>query len=162
METLYTPVFITSNSEVESYKAKEGVHYVDAFSHQLKELFIIEYPIYSGDRKKEGYATPEFTAFCDAQKTNFVHVYYPWNQSVVKTMPKTEYLRMKTNRNQDLITAEEQKKLETYRVGVFGMSVGSNVAFVLTQAGISNKIILAYGTFFFMLWMVFKVCLARS
>jgi len=61
----------------------------------------------------------------------------------VKTVRAKDYFILKTNRNRDLITADEQEKLAKYRVAVLGMSVGSNIAFVLTQAGISQEITLA-------------------
>jgi hypothetical protein len=42
-----------------------------------------------------------------------------------------------------LITAKEQAVLAEFKVAVLGMSVGSNIAFLLMQAGISRKITLA-------------------
>ncbi len=115
----------------------------DAFDRQLKELFYIDNHQFIGRPKPEAYATPEFTAYIEAKKNDCNYVYYPWLNTVVKTVKKDDYLKLKTNRNQDLITAEEQAKLRDYKIGVFGMSVGSNIAFVLTQAGISNKIVIA-------------------
>jgi len=141
---VFTPIFLKEEGEVQDLVIKQPhVVLVDAFSTQLKELFIIENPIYAGEKKAEGYQTEKFKEFCNQHVNNFIHVYYPWNYSVVKTVKKEEYLKLKTNRNQDLITANEQQKLSRYRVGVFGMSVGSNIALVLTQAGISNNIIIA-------------------
>lgn len=116
---------------------------VDAFSRQLQELFFIENHAFIGTPKPEAYASEEFKNFCAAKENAFVYVYFPWNNTLVKTVGKDEYFKLKTNRNQDLITAEEQLKLRDYKVAVLGMSVGSNIAFVLTQAGISNDIILA-------------------
>jgi molybdopterin/thiamine biosynthesis adenylyltransferase len=140
----FTPVFLEDEKEVSILLKKQPhIVLVDAFSHQLKELFIVENPIYAGETKAEGYQTEKYKEFCDQRANNFIHVHYPWNHSIVKTMQKDEYLKLKTNRNQDLITASEQEKLSQCRIGVFGMSVGSNVALVLTQAGISNDILIA-------------------
>jgi ribosomal protein L7Ae-like RNA K-turn-binding protein len=136
-----TPIFMEKEKEVQRLLLKQPhTVLVDAFSRQLKELFIIENPIHASEKKIEVFATKEFKKFCDKHANNFTHVYYPWNHSVVKTVKKNEYLRLKTNRNQDLITREEQEKLSKCRIGVFGMSVGSNISLVLTQAGISNEI----------------------
>lgn len=115
----------------------------DAFSRQLKELFIIQTPRFIGVPKEEVFASPEFAEYCEQKKEGFVYVYYPWLNALVKTVPAEEYLALKTNRNQDLITAPDQRVLRNYKVAVLGMSVGSNIAFVLTQAGISNSIVLA-------------------
>jgi molybdopterin/thiamine biosynthesis adenylyltransferase len=140
----FTPIFFEDEKAMqELLKEKPHIKLVDAFSHQLKELFIVENPTYAGERKQEGFKTKEFQDFCERYKNNFIYVHYPWNHSVVKTLKKEEYLKLKTNRNQDLITAEEQNKLSRCRIGVFGMSVGSNIALVLTQAGISNDILIA-------------------
>lgn len=140
----FTPTFLDDEKAVQTLLTEQPhTVLVDAFSHQLKELFIIENPIYAGEKKEEGFQTKNFQEFCNQHVNNFIHVYYPWNHSVVKTIKKDEYLKLKTNRNQDLITASEQEKLSRCRIGVFGMSVGSNIALVLTQAGISNDILIA-------------------
>lgn len=144
MEKEVAPIFLKDEKEIQALLKKQPhTILVDAFSRQLKELFIIENPIYAGERKEEGFQTKKFKKFCETHKNNFIHVHYPWNHSVVKTVKRDEYLKLKTNRNQDLITTQEQEKLSNCRVGVFGMSVGSNIALVLTQAGISNDIIIA-------------------
>jgi len=140
----YTPTSLEDDKVLQELLAKHPhTILVDAFSRQLKELFIIENPIYAGEKKEEGFQTEKFKEFCDTHKNNFIYVHYPWNHSVVKTIKRNEYLKLKTNRNQDLITAKEQEKLSNCRVGVFGMSVGSNIALVITQAGISNDIVIA-------------------
>lgn len=140
----FIPIFLEDEVEVKTLlKSQPHIILVDIFSFQLKELFIILNPIYAGEKKEEGFQTEKFQEFCNQYIKNFTYVYYPWNYRVVKTVKKNEYLKLKTNRNQDLITAQEQEKLSHCRVGVFGMSVGSNVALVLTQAGISNEIIIA-------------------
>jgi molybdopterin/thiamine biosynthesis adenylyltransferase len=142
MQHTFEPVFI-KDAEAEALKSKSETVYIDAHQHQIKELFIIDHPQFSGEKKQEGFATEQFTEYAKRQQDNFVYVYYPWNYTLVKTMPENEYFRLKTNRNQDLITFDEQQKLSNLRVGVFGMSVGSNVALVLTQAGISREIVIA-------------------
>lgn len=139
----YKPI-IVKDGEFESLsKSEKQPVFVDAFDYQLKELFFIENTKFIGEDKKEVYKTEEFKKFVENRKSDFQYFYYPWNNHIVKCALKDDYLALKTNRNQDLITAEEQKKLRDYNIAVFGMSVGSNIAFVLTQAGISNKIIIA-------------------
>lgn len=146
MEQLDTnkPLFLKSENDAKDFLSKNPhVQLVDAFSRQLKELFFIDKNKFIGEDKEKTYRTEEFKNYCLKKANDFIHVYFPWNFHLVKTIKQDDYFRLKTNRNQDLITAAEQIKLRDYRVGVFGMSVGSNIAFVLTQAGISNKIIIA-------------------
>jgi len=138
------PVFIKNEKLVKEFLRKnKHIIYVDAFSHQVKELFFIKNHEFIGQNKEEVYKSPSFLKFLKDIKGKYTHVYYPWNHTLVKIVTKDDYLTLKTNRNQDLITKEQQKKLSDLKLGVFGMSVGSNIAFVLTQAGISNNITIA-------------------
>ncbi|MBK5215811.1 MAG: ThiF family adenylyltransferase, partial [Candidatus Pacebacteria bacterium] len=140
----YKPIFLREERLAQKLlKQKPYLVYVDALKHQLKELFFIENNNYIGQEKKIVFKTKDFIDFCDKNSNYYIYVYYPWNNTLVKTIKKDKYLTLKTNRNKNLITSDEQKKLRDLRLGVFGMSVGSNIAFVLTQAGISNSITLA-------------------
>ncbi len=116
---------------------------VDAFSRQVRELFFIENPKFIGIEKKKAHQSPDFKRYQRSKADAFGFVYYPWLKILVKCVGRTDYFKLKTNRNHDLITPEEQEQFSACRIGVFGMSVGSNVAFVLTQAGIANKITIA-------------------
>lgn len=136
------PVIISSGDSIDLHK-KIAIKYVDAFQHQILELFEIVHTKFIGSSEEEMKKSKEYNIFTKKMEGNFVHVYFPWNQHLVKTVPKSEYLILKTNRNQDLITAEEQLKLRDYSVAVLGLSVGSNIALTMTQAGVSNRIIIA-------------------
>ena len=139
----YKPLFLSEDEVSKLKNSYPQIIIVDAFSRQIKELFFIDNLSYVGKEKKAVYADEVFKRY-EAKKQNaYTYVYYPWNGHIVKTVRDKDYFRLKTNRNQDLITAAEQEKVSRYKVAVFGMSVGSNIAFVLTQAGISQEIILA-------------------
>jgi hypothetical protein len=139
----YRPVFL-NDTEVEKLRHDHShILYVEAFPRQIKELFFIDNHQYIGTNKEETYRTADFKEYVESKKDSYTYVYYPWNYHLVKTVGAEDYFQLRTNRNQDLITAIEQKKLNDYKVAVLGMSVGSNIAFVLTQAGISNEITLA-------------------
>ena len=142
-KSLYKSCLIRKERELKPLLKNKGLNYIDAFSYQLKELFFIEKNQFIGQKKDFVYKTKEFKEYIKDRKDNFVHIYFPWNNTLVKTVPGDAYIELKTNRNRDLITKEEQAILLKTKVGVFGMSVGSNIAFVLTQAGISNEITIA-------------------
>lgn len=124
-------------------KQKQNLIFTDAFDNQIKELFLIKNHDYIGKPKIESFLTNDFKKHKKLNSNKYRFFYYPWNNHLVKIINKEEYLILKTNRNKNLITEKEQKILRNLRVAVFGMSVGSNIAFILTQTGISNSIIIA-------------------
>lgn len=134
---------IIPNKDVAKLKEDASTTYVDASSPQLKELFLIENPQYVPASKEDAYASSDFKKFCKKKSTNTIYVYFPWNHHLVKTLSENDFFSLKTNRNQDLITKEEQAVLYNKKVAVFGMSVGSNIAFLLSQAGISKEMTIA-------------------
>ena len=137
------PEFFDTKQAEELRANNPHIFYVDAFPRQIRELFFIDNTTFIGTDKAAVFASQDFSAYVQSKEDEHVHVYYPWNYHLVKTVTARDYFRLKTNRNQDLITADEQKKLADFRVAVLGMSVGSNIAFILTQAGISRNITLA-------------------
>jgi molybdopterin/thiamine biosynthesis adenylyltransferase len=62
-------------------------------------------------------------------------VYYPWRSHLAHILPEKEYFQVRTARNKNLITAEEQEKFYTATVGIGGLSVGSSIAYALTLQG---------------------------
>ena len=66
-------------------------------------------------------------------------VHYPWLSSLVHFASPEDHYDMRTYRNRNLITKEEQMKLQLTRVAVIGLSVGSNVLDRLVQSGIGNQ-----------------------
>lgn len=72
-------------------------------------------------------------------------VYYPWSRELVHTLGQEDFEALRTIRNRDLITPEEQEKLFNFNALCFGMSVGSACSLALGQSGISRKIKLVDG-----------------
>jgi hypothetical protein len=72
-------------------------------------------------------------------------VYYPWNGNLVHVLTQSDFEDLRTIRNRDLITFEEQAKLADFSAACFGMSVGSAGALALAISGISRKIKLIDG-----------------
>lgn len=69
-------------------------------------------------------------------------VYYPWLNRLVHVPPKEEFRSLRTSRNRNLITTEEQHKLYDVTILVIGMSVGSNVVEALVSQGVGGKLVL--------------------
>lgn len=70
-------------------------------------------------------------------------IYYPWRQAVVHLLPKEAFEQVRTNRNQEKITHQEQRCLSKKCIGVIGLSVGHSAAITLVQEGICGEIRIA-------------------
>ncbi|HRO98815.1 MAG TPA: ThiF family adenylyltransferase [Flavobacteriales bacterium] len=60
-----------------------------------------------------------------------VWVYYPWAQRLVHLLDEQEFSLVRTDRNRNKITREEQALLATKKVGVIGLSVGQSVSLTM-------------------------------
>ncbi|MFH1286385.1 MAG: ThiF family adenylyltransferase [Candidatus Magasanikbacteria bacterium] len=117
---------------------------INVYRQQLIEIFFILNPQYKkADNRKE-----LFNRFLRSRRSfgrfpggNWI--YYPWNGYLVHMVTEQDYYTLVTNRNRELVTPEEQKKLVNFVVGIAGLSVGSHVATCLAQSGISWKMNLA-------------------
>jgi len=140
---VWKPVIFKEDKKLKNLEKKAGgLNFVDVFQRQIKELFFIENPQFVGSPKEKVYLSSEFKKFAKKKNKDYVYVYYPWIYTLVKTVCERDYFTLRTNRNRDLITSNEQEKLSQLKVAVLGMSVGGNIALVLAQAGISQEMIL--------------------
>lgn len=60
-----------------------------------------------------------------------VWVYFPWSFRLVHLLDETEFALVRTDRNRNKITSEEQALLATKKVGVIGLSVGQSVSLTM-------------------------------
>ncbi len=139
----YRPQFFFKNKDVLNLKKQKDVTFVDAFERQIKELFLVKNTCWAGEEKDKIYTSNEFKGFLIKNKMKFQYVYYPWIQTLVKTVKDGDYFLLRTSRNRNLVSKKEQEKLYRFKVAVLGMSVGGNIALVLAQSGISREMILA-------------------
>lgn len=58
-------------------------------------------------------------------------VHYPWSNRVVHLLDEAEFALVRTDRNRNKITREEQAVLATKRIGIIGLSVGQSAALTL-------------------------------
>ena len=72
-----------------------------------------------------------------------VWVYYPWNQRLVHLLDEEEFVEVRTNRNRNKITEEEQKRLQSKKIGIVGLSVGQSIALTLAMERTCGEIRLA-------------------
>jgi molybdopterin/thiamine biosynthesis adenylyltransferase len=62
-----------------------------------------------------------------------VWVYYPWRRCLVHLLEEAEFVELRTGRNRYKITTEEQDFLRRQKVGIIGLSVGSQVALTMAS-----------------------------
>lgn len=70
-------------------------------------------------------------------------IYYPWSGLLLHTLGRNEQFRLRTNRNHNLITLDEQHLLTQAHIAVAGLSVGSGMAVALAYAGAAGMLRLA-------------------
>lgn len=62
-----------------------------------------------------------------------VWVHYPWSHRLVHLLDEHEFVLVRTDRNRNKITREEQATLATKKVGIIGLSVGQSVSLALSM-----------------------------
>ncbi|MBM3261681.1 hypothetical protein FJY93_04675 [Candidatus Kaiserbacteria bacterium] len=120
-------------------------HISDDYEEQLRELYGVQNPshVYTPGFKDEFAA---HLADLKAQKPLSQHglwVYFPWRNTASHILPESEYHLVRTARNQNLITRDEQEKFYNATIGIAGLSVGSSVAFALALSGGPRRMKLA-------------------
>lgn len=77
------------------------------------------------------------------EETSSRWVHFPWRKQLVHMLTEKELNELRTNRNRNLLTTAEQKKLEKFTVGVIGLSIGNSMAATLAYGGVSQTMKLA-------------------
>lgn len=117
----------------------------DDYEEQLRELFAINNPslVYVPE-----YA-PRFAAWHAALLRRMPlaeqgrWIYYPWLGALVHVLVENDFWTVRTARNRNLITREEQEKFYNATIGIGGLSVGSSVALAIVLQGGGRHIRLA-------------------
>jgi len=131
---------VFSESDVAALRQKHKIfEEIDIYDRQLAELFHVLHPA----EPERGEALERFKKERPAGVTAGTWVYYPWSGTLLHTVGADDLFRLRTNRNQLLITHQEQQKLHQTTVGIAGMSVGAGIALALAYSGISKSIKIA-------------------
>jgi nitroreductase len=111
-------------------ESKPQVRITDRIRAQLGELIKAQHP---GTKYTPAELEQAITAHL-AGKPPAHHgawVYYPWNDRLVHLLGEEEFQVVRTDRNRNKITREEQAVLATKKVGVIGLSVGQSVSLAM-------------------------------
>lgn len=137
------------NRAKESFPAfKDRLHpskTVDRYDLLLEDLFLIRNPRFKfiQDHANE---VKEFTQeYCAEKSIEEVGewFYFPWNKTLAHYLPHEEHQEIRTARNRNIITKEEQQKLYDLKVAYAGLSVGSHGALTFAIMGGARHIKIA-------------------
>jgi len=115
----------------------------DRIDLAIDELFDIDYPAQKDTKTGadlERYKKDLLNGTTEDQWGEWV--YYPWLNQAVHFPPKEKLRALRTSRNRNLVTSEEQADLYEATILIIGMSVGSNIVEALVSQGIGGKLVL--------------------
>jgi hypothetical protein len=129
----YTPLFFRIANEDDMFyvdrliQSHPEIQIIDEIESQLRDLMKLRHP---AQKLSEVELSTLITQHVGEMKIEEYGcwVYYPWCNRLVHLLDKAEFVEVKTNRNKNKITKEEQDILATKKVGVIGLSVGQSVA----------------------------------
>jgi tRNA A37 threonylcarbamoyladenosine dehydratase len=120
-------------------------HISDDYMEELREYFAVMNPaeVYKPTFEDK---FREYVASIEKKHSLLAHglwVFYPWLSNAVHVLPEEAFQMVRTARNKNLITAEEQDKFYNSTIGIAGLSVGNSVALAIALQGGGKNIKLA-------------------
>ena len=101
-----------------------GYSYVDTYTEQLAELAEIRDPKSVGQMPAPVIEGPEERI-----------AVYPWCKTLVRIVGPEAYYELRTNRNRDLLTTQEQERFSESCIGFMGLNVGNPGAVCIALEG---------------------------
>ena len=144
----YQPTFFNLNDKLSKSKISSllknnpSLIIHDQIYSQLEELVKLKNP------------TTEFTTDNLTKKINNhlngtpiqdygIWVHYPWLNKLIHVLNENEFIEVRTNRNQNKITKEEQAILKSKKIGIIGLSVGKAIALTIAMERICGELVIA-------------------
>lgn len=69
--------------------------------------------------------------------------FFPWSRRLVHLLPPDAFIELRSDRNRNKITADEQARLRKVKIALAGLSVGNAVAVTLALEGVFGELRLA-------------------
>lgn len=109
---------------------------IEAYKSALEELFFLSNPNF---KKNTPQSKPALKKFLETSKTKDIWIYYKDRNTLVHTVNESNYFKLRTARNKNVITENEQFNFRKLSVGIAGLSVGSCIlAGIVTSGGSKN------------------------
>ncbi|HRO39410.1 MAG: Rv1355c family protein [Flavobacteriales bacterium] len=127
----YRPVIFRLPSDQQALKAVIERHprlkVYDRLDHQLRELIKTQQPNQKfNDAQLEEAIINHLGS--KPLKEYGAWIFYPWSETLLHLLDEEEFTLLRTDRNRNKITREEQERLSRIKVGVIGLSVGQSVS----------------------------------
>lgn len=122
---------IVSGKDCGNLKLPEGYMLVDKLNSQFQELCSLMIP--PAKRTADFAEYSERFVVSARQEGRYNMVLYPWLKKAVLTLNESDFSFVRTSRNLYKITAQEQERLSSAKLGVVGLSVGQSVAVTLAM-----------------------------
>jgi hypothetical protein len=136
---------LSGSKAVEAHTSK-GVRFLNLLPACLEELFEIEHPWIKPSDTEFTATKNEWLNGLQSSRPELCtgcYFYYPHDNLIIQLPPEPEFKLLRTSRNRNLVTAEEQVALFTKTIAVAGMSVGSNIVKSLVHSGVGGAYRLA-------------------
>ncbi len=137
------------NREKESFSdfrdRVQPVQTIDRYDLLLEDLFLIRNPRFKFIKEYKDEASAFSEEYIAGREPEDVGewFYFPWNKTLAHYLPEDEHQEIRTARNRNIITNDEQKKIYDIRVAYAGLSVGSHGALTFAMMGGARKIKIA-------------------
>jgi molybdopterin/thiamine biosynthesis adenylyltransferase len=129
----YSPIFLKISNEDDLFhfdrliQAHSEIIIIDEIVSQLQDLIKLRNPtVKLSEEETENLISIHIGS--ESIDTYGVWVYYVWSNKMVHILDEKEFIEVKTSRNKNKITKEEQDLLSRKKIGVIGLSVGQSVA----------------------------------
>ncbi len=132
----------TMTALVDLHREGKIATYCDTLLMQLRELLDVRNPIVKLSNEDLTLRAQEYLNGVSPERYG-TWVYYPWHSKLVHVLPEAEYRELRTSRNRNKITVEEQGVLRKLRIGVVGLSVGKSSVVTMAMEEIGNEYVLA-------------------
>lgn len=118
-------------------KNNPGFRVADRFTQQLEELFLLRNPRFRFDKNYHEPFQEFLKSYLNGRDTWQAGkwFYFSWNNVLVHYLDNDLHQELRTSRNKNLITDQEQARYYNAKVGVLGLSVGSSAALAINLTG---------------------------
>ena len=121
-------------------EAPQDARVVDIFNSSLTEFFFISNPQLEKGSEE---AQLLLQKFLSENQEEGVWIWYPWINTLVHTLSEELYFAVRTARNRNIIKTEEQAPYRELKIGIAGLSVGSQILSSLVMSGGPKRIKIA-------------------
>lgn len=142
-ETQFKPKLFYCSSEIDLEifnnlcESNTSLIKVDTLADQKHELSLVQDPSLISHKT---ITNPEIPVVSEVEG---VWVYFPWKNTAVRVLEESLYEELRTSRNKNLITRDEQEILKNKIIAIAGLNVGNPGAVCLTLEGIGEHMKLA-------------------